>query len=71
MILCLLTAECRGCSDIGQMACYDSVASGCCNVYVNETCADACPNDTDTYVTDLNLVCGKFVSSALLHNYVQ
>ena len=39
-LLCLLTTECRGCSDIGQMACYGSVASACCNVYVSDRCAD-------------------------------
>ena len=42
------------------MACYDSVASGCCNVYVNDMCADACP-----YVIDPNFLCGKFVSQEL------
>ena len=59
-LLCLLTTECRGCSDIGQMACYDSVASGCCNVYVNDMCADTCPNNT--YVIDPKFVCGKLIS---------
>ena len=58
-LLCLLTTECRGCSDIGQMACYGSVASACCNVYVNDRCADTCPNDT--YVIDPDtFVCSKF-----------
>ena len=62
MILCLLTAECRGCSDIGQMACYDSVASGCCNVYFNDRCRDVCPDDT--YVIDTNSVCGELTISS-------
>ena len=64
-LLCLLTTECRGCSDIGQMACYGSVASGCCNVYVNDMCADTCPS-YDTYVIDPDtFVCSKFT----LHCY--
>jgi len=60
-LLCLLTAECRGCCDIGQMACYED---HCCNVYMNDRCADTCPDDT--YVIDPDsFVCSKFT----LHCY--
>ena len=59
--------ECSGCSNTtGQMACYGSELGQCCNVYVNDWCADTCPFGGSTYGIDPDtFVCSKFA----LHCY--